>query len=404
VSFKAEYKDSNKLNYSAKKSSRPHNAGNISHNLNNNISYDHNYAPIHAAKPIGNQVLQSLTHSDSKFNFNSIPIHSIQSKSNVSNPTSLGFRHTNSTTDMNANMNTTIPTSSHSSQQKMPNIDSRRLLEKQIKSCKIKNPPSLAKVVNPTVIEEKDKTGSNMMEKQSTDIESENANLREEYNEFGFLDGEQLSNVHPYNFIDGGKTGSAIVHWAGGGGGRGNQGVGDITLVAPVIEGKDAPKPGDKAEAWIRPGTGTATVTRSFTGVLTGANGPDRYFTAAAAARADRHERLHIASSKGIHDTNIVPLERRIDKHRPWSTLPLVGNIWGTSNSLKAGSLAADAIAALTTFIDWNTAITNFRTADTAANIPGGTVDTTDSAQPDFIKDKGFRTVAGHGYAHYFDI
>lgn len=95
-------------------------------------------------------------------------------------------------------------------------------------------------------------------------------------------------------------------------------------MIAPVIEGKDAPKPGDKAEAWIRPGTGTARVTRSFIGFLTGANGPNHYFTAAAAAaRVDRHERLHISSTKLIHDANIVPLERRIAKHRPLGTLPM---------------------------------------------------------------------------------
>ena len=83
--------------------------------------------------------------------------------------------------------------------------------------------------------------------------------------------------------------------------------------------------------------------------------------------RVDRHERLHISSTKLIHDTNIVPLERRIAKHRPLARMPFIGLIWGGAKPLQAGSLAADAIAALTTFVDWNTATTNFTTADVAA-------------------------------------
>ena len=60
--------------------------------------------------------------------------------------------------------------------------------------------------------------------------------------------------------------------------------------------------------------------------------------------------------------------------------------------------------SALTTFVDWNTSTTIFRTADVAANGAGGTVDTTDMASPDFYKNKGFKTVGGHGYANYYDM
>jgi hypothetical protein len=209
-------------------------------------------------------------------------------------------------------------------------------------------------------------------------------------NEFGEIEGELTSDVPACLFVDGGRTGEGIVHWAGGDGGVGNQGVGDITLVAPVYEGADPSGTSAAAKAWIRTGTGTATVTRSFRGVVLGANGT-YWFTARARARADVHERLHVAASRRLHDAHIAPLERRIAQHT------------GEPNARSSGTTRAEAIAALQTFIDWNASVQAFRTDDTAANTPMGTVDAADLRAADFIRDYGARRVNGVRYAHYMD-
>jgi hypothetical protein len=215
-------------------------------------------------------------------------------------------------------------------------------------------------------------------------------------NEFGEYDGVLESDHKACVFVDGGRVGEAAVYFTGGGGngGRGLQGLGDIALVAPVYEGADPASAGDQATAWIKPGTGTATVTRSFRGVLAGANGT-WYFTAAARTRVDTHERLHIAASRAVHDLHIVPLERRIAAHT------------GQPNARASGATRADAIAALQRYIDWNTAVADFRTEDTRQNTPGpplGPVDAADLARPDFIVDYGARAVGTANFAHYVDV
>jgi hypothetical protein len=208
-------------------------------------------------------------------------------------------------------------------------------------------------------------------------------------NEFGEMEGDLTSGVPACLFVNGGRVGEGIVHWAGGTGGLGQQGVGDIQLAAPAYEGA-GPAPSGLAKAWITAGTGTATVTRSFRGVLLGANGT-YYFTARARARADVHERLHVAASKAEHDSHIAPLEQRIAQHT------------GEPKARSAGATKDEAIAALKTFIDWNASVQRFRTGDTTQNTPLATVDTADLASADFIKDFGARRVGGVRYAHYMD-
>jgi hypothetical protein len=210
-------------------------------------------------------------------------------------------------------------------------------------------------------------------------------------NENGEIDGAITSNVHPHVFVNRGKTGSAMVHWVGGTGGMGNQPVGSIDLVAPVYENRNPAGSDPQGNAWIRPGTGTARVTRSFTGAPAGPNGPTAYLTTRGSIRADVHERLHIASSRTHHDTHIKPLERRVARHR------------GRSAGLSAGATGAEAQTALQTFVDWNTAVTNFANADTTDNTPGGTVDTNDLASGTYLSDFGPRVVRGVNYAHYYD-
>lgn len=207
---------------------------------------------------------------------------------------------------------------------------------------------------------------------------------------FGELDGEVTADVVPHVFVNGGKTGSGLVNWAGGRGGAGNQGVGSITLVAPAYQTAAPSAAGKPAKAWIQSGTGKAKVTRSYHGVQHGATGTF-YFSRRACARADVHERLHVRSSRAIHDLNIKPLERRVSRHK------------GASQAMKAGTTAAEALAALTTFIGWNTQVNAFTTQDTAANTPMGTVDTTDMARADFVRNYGPRTVRGVNYASYID-
>jgi hypothetical protein len=164
-----------------------------------------------------------------------------------------------------------------------------------------------------------------------------------------------------------------------------------IDLVAPAYESRDPAAAGGQARAWIRAGTGTARVTRSYTGSLTGANGPTLYMTARAVARTDAHEVLHVNSSKSIHDSLIVPLEARIAQHT------------GEAKALSSGTTAAAARTALQAFINWDTTIATFRSNDTTANTPMGTVDTADLASPTFIRDYGPRQVNGVNYANYFD-
>jgi hypothetical protein len=182
-----------------------------------------------------------------------------------------------------------------------------------------------------------------------------------------------------------------MVHWAGGGGGRGNQVTGSVTQVSPVIETSAPPAAGGTAKAWVRTGTGTARVTRSYIGVLTGANGSNYYITAAGSSRIDRHEQAHTNSSRSIHDSNIVPLEQRVASHT------------GQANALNQGATENEARTALDTAINWSATLSTFSTQDTAANTPYGTVDTTDMAAADFIHDYGPQTVGGVAYAHYID-
>ncbi|MGH2368948.1 MAG: hypothetical protein ACRDI2_12180 [Chloroflexota bacterium] len=255
--------------------------------------------------------------------------------------------------------------------------------------------------IPPTAVVDEGKTGEGPIQPQPMPIAGEGGSVApQRVNEWGEFDGGMVSDVQPKVFSNGGKTGAAAVHWGGGTGGRGNQGVGTITLTAPTYEGRDeiaahrgrfgrtiARRP---AKAWIRSGTGKAKVTRSYVGVLVGANGT-YYITRRAARRIDVHEGRHVSSSRGIHNTHVRPLERRVSRRR------------GQSSGLSTGTTQAQAIAALQTEVDWNNAVSSFSTADTTANTPGGTTDSTDSARANFYFDYGPRAVRGTNYAHYVD-
>jgi hypothetical protein len=246
-------------------------------------------------------------------------------------------------------------------------------------------------VATVTAMEDQDKTGSGAFEGEPITMQPEGPDQTPApLNEDGLIDGEWTSEIAVNAFVNGGKTGTAIVHWAGGTGGTGGN-AGVVGTVAPVIDTSGPAAAGGTAQAWVQAGTGTATVRRSYIGVLTGANGANYYITARAAARIDRHEAGHIAHTKTHHDTHITPLENRIAQHT------------GQAKALNQGANAAAAKTALETFLNWNGSITSFRNADIADNGAGGTFDTTELASPDFIRDYGARAVGGVNYAHYID-
>jgi hypothetical protein len=146
------------------------------------------------------------------------------------------------------------------------------------------------------------------------------------------------------------------------------------------------------AKGWVVAGSWHATVTRSYTGVPVGPNG-SYFITAAAAARIDRHEETHIARTKSIHDAVITPLEDRTKLHET------------EAKALFFGKVKAEPIAKVTALVDWDKSIKDFVDQDTAANTPGGPVDTTDSGAADFYHDHGhFTDGAGNHFDHYVDV
>lgn len=210
-------------------------------------------------------------------------------------------------------------------------------------------------------------------------------------NEAGDIDVGIGSDTPPQLFKNKGKQGVGLVGWVGGPGGKGQQVTGSANLVAPTYSSAPSSGPGKSAKAWVNAGTGKVTVVRSYLGVQLGAN-QAYYFTKAACKRADVHEKLHVTSSRSLHDTHIKPLEKRIDKRL------------GAGNAIRNGVTAAQAEAALKAQLNWNGSVTAFATADQTANNPMGTTDTVDMARADFIRDKGPRKVNGVDYAHYIDV
>lgn len=181
---------------------------------------------------------------------------------------------------------------------------------------------------------------------------------------FGERTGHEDLHV-PHAFTDGGMTGT--IAWAGGGGAgaHGNQGVGTLqTQVAPTFTGSPGPTAG-RFSSRITPGTGLVAATRSFLGAFSGDQGNGTWMSVSATNRVNQHERNHVASTRGIYAANITPLETRI-----------ANAALGTD----VGATAAEAVTAHQAAINWGPSIQAFRTADTAANTPGGTIDTADVA------------------------
>ena len=188
----------------------------------------------------------------------------------------------------------------------------------------------------------------------------------------------------PHAFVDGGRTGT--VPWAGGGGAgaRGNENAGGLqTQVPPTFTSSPGPTAGRFSSA-ITAATGRLSVTRSWLGVVSGAQGNGRWVSVAAAALINTHETHHVASTRGLYGTHLTPVETRIGQ-------PALGR--------DAGATGADAIAAHRTAIGWQPGINAFQAADIAANGSGGTVDTADVAAG-WVTNIGAGTVSGVNYTH----
>ncbi len=212
-------------------------------------------------------------------------------------------------------------------------------------------------------------------------------------NEFGEMDGLLTTGTEVHAFVDRGKVASGLWHHCGGTGGKGNENTGSSTVVAPVYESSPPTPKGGPAKAWVRKGTGTVKVSRSWNGVPSGNNGAATwggsggtlvYLRSSAVARMGKHESGHVKETKKIHDVDIKALEKRVKEKRTAAT-------------------EADAVLALQTHVDWNNALTTFAAKDTAMNAPGLTFDTTDQAKADFYHDKGAKKIKGVDYGHLIE-
>lgn len=214
----------------------------------------------------------------------------------------------------------------------------------------------------------------------------------ENVNEFGEYDGLLTTSAVPHAFSDKGQVASGKWLHCGGTGGKGNEGTGSSTVVAPVYESKPATatKP---AKASVRKGTGKVKVTRSWNGVVPGDNGTatwagsggGRVFVMwSAVARIATHEKGHVKETKKFHDAEIKPLEKRI-------------------KATQTGATEAAAVTAMQTHVNWNATLASFAAKDTAMNTPGGTFDTTDQAKANFYHDKGPKKIKKITYAHFIE-
>jgi hypothetical protein len=191
--------------------------------------------------------------------------------------------------------------------------------------------------------------------------------------------------TRPHAFSDGGRTGGIV--WAGGGGAgpHGNQPAGSVQAqTAPTYDSR-ANADSHDADAWVRAGTGTISVVRSWLGANAGNQGNGHFVTAGAAARFDAHERLHVASTQGFYNTNLDPLLTRVGDH---------------SLGLNVATTQEAAIAALRAKIKWPESVSAFQSADLGANAPMATVDTNDKASGTYPVDAGPGTVGGVAFQH----
>jgi hypothetical protein len=192
----------------------------------------------------------------------------------------------------------------------------------------------------------------------------------------------------PHAFVNAGPTGSVI--WAGGGGAgaHGNEGVGSIQArVRPLYSAGKNPY-GAGCNAWVRDGTGSVSVTRSWVGVNAGDQGNGHFLTAGAADRINAHEVKHVQSSLDLYTEHLGALEGRISDYRRGG----LGENLGTNPNRAAAELRK--------LIKWRDAIAAFQDTDRAANRKDGAVDSADLTSGTYPCDDGAGTVGGKAFQH----
>lgn len=209
---------------------------------------------------------------------------------------------------------------------------------------------------------------------------------------FGKQSGVHPADIFPRVFVSGGRTGTVVFAGGGGAGPRGNQTVGSIQAQVPPIYDSRSLGTLSNSEAWVRAGTGSLSVTRSYVGMNSGDQGNGYYVTPRAAARTDQHEAAHVQNSETHYNTHLRPMLNRISNYTPAAA--------GGGGRVVARFLQSSARSALAGIIGWATAITNFQTADSADNRPMGTIDRSYLASPTRLVDSGPGTVGGTAYQH----
>jgi hypothetical protein len=208
-------------------------------------------------------------------------------------------------------------------------------------------------------------------------------------------------------FTNGGQTGTVV--WSGGGAGggaHGNEPAGSVQAqVAPVYEAAPAPAaapaptgagapPPPRFDGWVRAGTGTIAIVRSWVGIDPGnQGGKDYWVTPAAAARINHHETLHVATSSTLYTADLTPLETRIGSFRQ-----------GQPATRNLGPSDANAQDRVRTSVGWAAAITAFQDDDFLANQPGGTIDLVDLLSGTYPVDAGPGIVGGVAFTHRIRI
>jgi hypothetical protein len=201
------------------------------------------------------------------------------------------------------------------------------------------------------------------------------------------LDPEEAARPHAYT--GGGSSGT--VPWSGGGPGggpKGNQGAGSIQhQVAPFYDHRGN-GPFSNADAWVKPGTGIADVTRSYVGSKPGDQGNGWWISSAAASALEAHEQRHVQSTKEIYGSTIEPVLDRISRSE---TLGKGKTYWS--------SAAIDALARL---IGWESGLKKFDDEDNRWNTNRGQIDTEDFGSSRYPRSmQGPRTIGGKEYRNY---
>lgn len=195
--------------------------------------------------------------------------------------------------------------------------------------------------------------------------------------------------MHPHAYTGGGRTGS--VPWSGGGvgaGPKGNQGSASIQTESVPKYDTRSNGPFSKADAWVIPGSAVASVNRDYVASNAGDQGNGWWISSLAASALELHEQRHVNSTREVYASTIQPaLDRTAD-----------------SEAHGKGQMywASDAIALLSRWIGWKSALDSFKEQDASWNAPSGEIDQRDYGSSGYPRNmKGPRTIGGKEYQNY---